>query len=124
MTSPVCKIFEHILVHQLLDHLTHNKLLYKNQFGFLSKWSTVAQLLTCIHDWVLALDRGLSTDVIYIDFVKAFDSVCHSKLLHKLHGYGDRGFVLDWIKEFLVGRLQRVKNQFLNPVRKSGPVFF
>ena len=109
LTSPVCKVFERILAENLLGHLTYNDLLYKNQFGFLPMRSTVSQLLTCVHDWVSALDKGLSTDIIYVDFAKAFDSVSHRKLLYKLHAYGIRGYVKDWISEFLIGRVQRVK---------------
>ena len=30
------------------------------------------------------LDKGLETDIIYLDFSKAFDSVCHQKRLSKL----------------------------------------
>ena len=47
-------------------------------------------------------------DSIYLDFAKAFDSVPHKRLLLKLEGYGVGGRVLGWIKDFLMGRRQRV----------------
>ena len=40
--------------------------------------------------------------------MKAFDSVPHRRLLHKLKGYNITGNVHSWIKEFLIGRQQRV----------------
>jgi len=49
------------------------------------------------------------TDVIYFDFKKAFGTVCHNKLLHKLKSYGIRGTLLSWIEVFLCGRSQSVR---------------
>jgi len=42
----------------------------------------------------------------YIDYSKAFDVVCHNKLLHKLAAYGIAGNLLSWIGNFLWGRSQ------------------
>ena len=47
-------------------------------------------------------------DCVFIDFKKAFDSVCHNKLLIKLAAYGINGNLLGWINSFLSGRKQRV----------------
>ena len=49
------------------------------------------------------------TDVIYLDFCKAFDSVPHLRLLNKLQAYGISGKLLTWIKCFLNNRRQRVR---------------
>ena len=46
-------------------------------------------------------------DCVFIDFKKAFDSVCHNKLLIKLAAYGINGN-LGWINSFLSDRKQRV----------------
>ena len=48
------------------------------------------------------------TDVILLDFSKAFDKVSHKKIIHKLHGYGIRGKTLSWIKAFLNDMSQTV----------------
>ena len=50
-----------------------------------------------------------STDIIYIDFAKAFDSISHSKLILKLKSYGLRGKLLSWITAWLSDRTQSVK---------------
>ena len=55
-----------------------------------------------------AIDRGEEVDVIYLDFAKAFDKVPHKRLLSKLKGYGIKGKIYDWIKDFLSNRKQRV----------------
>ena len=51
---------------------------------------------------------GKQTDIILLDFSKAFDKVNHEKLIFKLHNYGIRGKTLSWIKAFLNGRSQTV----------------
>ena len=38
----------------------------------------------------------------YLDFYKAFDKVPHRRLLIKLQGYGIKGKLFEWIKDFIV----------------------
>ena len=54
------------------------------------------------------LEKGTRTDMIVLDFAKAFDKVNHSLLVHKLHHYGIRGETNQWIKNFLKDREQVV----------------
>ena len=54
------------------------------------------------------MQSGTQTDVIVMDFSKAFDKVCHSKLISKLHSYGICGKTNNWIKAFLNDRTQSV----------------
>ena len=51
---------------------------------------------------------GKQTDLILLDFLKAFDKANHSKLIWKLHQYGIRGNALTWIRAFLDNRSQTV----------------
>ena len=55
-----------------------------------------------------ALDKKKSTDVIILDFTKAFDTVPHRRLLYKLKHYGISDQLISWISSFLIGRSQRV----------------
>ena len=54
------------------------------------------------------MQMGKQTDLILLDFSKAFDKVAHEKLLLKLHHYGIRGDTQKWIKDFLDKRKQAV----------------
>ena len=54
------------------------------------------------------LEKGKRTDMIVLDFAKAFDKVNHSLLTHKLDHYGIRGETNSWIKDFLKDREQAV----------------
>ena len=56
-----------------------------------------------------AVDRGhKQTDLIIMDFAKAFDKVPHRRLLHKLHYYRIRGSTFKWINSLLSGRTKQV----------------
>jgi ribonuclease P/MRP protein subunit RPP40 len=55
-----------------------------------------------------AMENGNPIDLVYTDFSKAFDTVPHERLLHKLKAYGISGQLLAWIRDWLVGRVQRV----------------
>ncbi|XP_069108974.1 uncharacterized protein [Argopecten irradians] len=85
-----------------------NNLFTKEQHGFRQGRSCTTQLLECLEDWTISMDEGHNTDVIYLDFSKAFDKVCHSLLLHKLEQYGFKGRELRWIWNFLTDMDQRV----------------
>ena len=47
--------------------------------------------------------------VVYIDFQKAFNVVCHCKLFAKLFNYGIRGTVLLWLKNFFADRTHQTR---------------
>ena len=66
------------------------------------------QLLTVMNEWTEALDDVIQIDTVYLDFCKAFDSVPHKRLIKKLEGYGIKGILLEWFKNFLNRRQQRV----------------
>ena len=50
----------------------------------------------------------MKTDLILLDFSKAFDKVPHKRLLYKINYYGVRNSTLWWIGDFLGGRTQQV----------------
>ena len=70
--------------------------MYDLQHGFREK-SCETQLVMMVKDLARNANVGKQTDIILLDFSKAFDKVNHSKLLWKLHHYGISGQVLGWI---------------------------
>jgi hypothetical protein len=54
--------------------------------------------------WRRALDNKQVVGIIFIDFKKAFDSVCHPILLQKLQALGISGDIWLWIKDYLQDR--------------------
>ena len=108
LISISCKIMEAAVRETILTHLKRNSLLSTRQFVFLGGRSTILQLLTFLDKCVDAISRGNVTDVVYLDFQKAFDTVPHKRLMVKLQAYGISGVILNWINAFLDGRTQRV----------------
>lgn len=109
LTSNIAKIAEkhvHFLVSQ---HCHANSIISSKQHGFCSGKSTVTQIFSSVHFYTEQINQKGNTDVIYMDLAKAFDSVCHEKLIHKLKGYGFSGNLLQFLKNFLQNRLQSVK---------------
>lgn len=86
----------------------NNNILCRQQHGFRSKHSCESQLLGLAEDLTSCLEKGKQTDVIVLDFSKAFDKVSHSLLIHKLEHYGITGTVKQWIHNFLSDRRQGV----------------
>ena len=108
LTSITCKILEHILASNIMRHLEGNNILYELQHGFRESKSCETQLISLLHDLAQNLDHGVQTDLISLDFAKAFDTVPHSRLLYKLNWYGIRGNIHTWISSFLANRTQSV----------------
>ena len=65
-------------------------------------------LLLTFHDWANTLNQHGQVDAPPLDFLKAFDKVSHTKLLHKLAHCGINGKTLVWIAAFLLNRTQFV----------------
>ena len=108
LTCVCCKIMEHIVCKHILDHLELHHILTTLQHGFRHGHSCETQLLLTLHDITQIYDKKQQIDVAILDFSKAFDTVPHERLLHKLHHYGIEGTTLSWIKAFLTNRSQRV----------------
>jgi hypothetical protein len=108
LTSVCCKIMETIVKGKVMSYLETNNILSSCQYGFRSYHSTVSQLLFCTDEWTKKIDSKKNVDVIYFDFAKAFDTVCHNKLIQKLSAIGISGNLLLWIQSFLSNRTQKI----------------
>ena len=108
LTSVPCKLLEHIICRHILNHLETNKILSNLNHGFRSGYSCDTQLLTTVHDLLTSFENKHQVDIAILDFSKAFDTVPHNKLLHKLLHFGISGPLHDWLSSFLTQRTMQV----------------
>ena len=102
----ISKVHDRCLVTRLVLHV--QEILYTYRHGFQKGKSCVTQLLEVFHEIGSALDRGFESDIIYLDFAKAFDSVCPAKPVSKLKAFGIGDPLLKWFQSYLTERKQRV----------------
>ena len=89
-------------------HLRGNNILTPLQSRFIPGNSTVNQLTFLYNTFCHALDEGKEIRVVFCDIKKAFGRVWHAGLLHRLRACGVSGSLLDWFKDYLSNRQQRV----------------
>ena len=79
-----------------------------SQSGFLPGDSSIAQLLSTIHEIQTAFDNNPTVDMrsVFLDISKAFDKVWHDGLIFKLKLYGAEGELLSLLKNYLQNREQ------------------
>ena len=100
------KILEKIIYKRLTDFFTENNVLNEGQFGFRQSHSTIQAVQTAVHSIVNTMNTSNYCMGIFIDFSKAFDTIKHNILLHKLSHYGIRGLAYDLISDYLSSRKQ------------------
>ena len=88
--------------------INKHSILCNNQFGFRENHSTHMALLDIIDSITQHLDNRCYTLGVFIDLSKAFDTIDHNILLHKLENYGIRGTALSWFQSYLSNRMQMV----------------
>ena len=118
LLSCFSKIFEKLICTRIYTYLTKNKLIYDNQFGFRSNYSTNHALISIIERIRSLVDTGHYVCGVFVDLEKAFDTVNHKILCEKLNYYGLRGNVNDLIRSYLSNRKQFVSiNGFVSETR-------
>ena len=116
----ISKVIEKVVAEQLIAHLDSKSLLHPMQFGFRKKHSTETACCYFLEEIKTNLDQGGVVGAVFLDLRKAFDTVNHEVLLHKLRNYNLSINVQNWINSYLSGRHQCVRvNGTLSPSRAS-----
>lgn len=102
------KAFEKILHYRLNNFFQRIQLLSESQHGFRKGRSTESALLELKEHVLINIQKKLITLALFIDFSKAFDSLDHKILAHKLSICGIRGKPLSLIRSYLTNRSQYV----------------
>ena len=83
-TSIPCKLLEHVIYTNVINHLEKQGYLNDKQHGFRSSRSCESQLALTVNDLAKILDDKGQVNIIIMDFCKAFDTVPHEILLAKI----------------------------------------
>lgn len=102
----ISKVLEKILHKRIYHYLTENLIISKRQYGFRPKLSTSDALCTFLSDTYDQMNSNNTTIAAFLDLSKAFDTIKHSILFHKLNNYGIRGQPLSLLKSYLSQRTQ------------------
>ena len=103
------KVIEKVVAEQLIAHLDFKSFFHPMQFGFRKKRSTETACCYFLEEIKTSLDQGGVVGAVFLDLCKAFDTVNHEVLIHKLAKYDISTNVLNWIKSDLINRKQCVQ---------------
>ena len=116
LLSAISKVFEKTAYNQLYSYFKINKLFYKSQYGFRDEHSTELASIELIDRILMDLDKKKNPVTVYMDLSKAFDTLDHKILMHKLKYYGVNGPAFAWFNSYLSNRSQYVE---INSVKSS-----
>ena len=110
----VSKVFERIIHNQIYEYFSKHELFYKSQYGFRQNHSTELAAIELIDRIIKQMDINCVPINIFLDLSKAFDTLDHNILLHKLRYYGINGKSLELLDSYLKNRFQFVEFQNTN----------
>lgn len=103
------KILEKLFAIRLNKFLNEFKILSNSQYGFRPNHSTATAIMELTEEITNAIDKKHYLVSIFVDLQKAFDTLDHKILLHKLYKYGIRGVAHQWVTSYLKNRSQFVE---------------
>ena len=115
LTSVPGKVMEQVILNAITQHVQDNRGI--SQHGFMKCKSCLTNLISFYDQVTCLVDEGKAVDVVYLDFIKAFDMVSHSIVLEKLATHGLDRYIC-WVNNWLGGQAQRV---VVNEVKSSWP---
>ena len=105
------KIYEKILTNALTQFTENKGFISPLQAGFQPMRDCQEQILRLHEDILTSFEYRGATDAIFLDISKAYDSVWHEGLIHKLRDLGVQGNLIHILVDFLYDRRYMVRTQ-------------
>ena len=102
------KIFEKQIFTRLSNFLDKHSVLIPSQYGFCPNRSSTHAILDIVSTTYDDINNKKYVGMVMLNLTKAFDTVCHKRLLLKLGYYGIRGTAYNLLKSYLSNRSQYV----------------
>ena len=129
------KVFERLVLLQLLSFIENNHLYKDTMTGFRKGFNTNNALIKFRDDILKSMKSGEVTLAVLIDFSKAFDTISHEVFTTKLYSLGFSNQFITWVFNYLSYRQQfvqiddkksRTSKSFFGVPQGSilGPIFF
>ena len=103
------KIYEKIILNRIKNHENKHQYLIPEQFGFREQRNTVQQLYRVSNHISTNFNLNKATALALLDIEKAFDTVWHEGLIHKLANYNFPIYILKILQSYLENRTFIVK---------------
>ena len=112
--------------NRLLSLLEQHHFFFQQRLGFRKNHGTSHVLAFLTYNITESLANKTPTLGVFLDLSKANDTIDHSIMLSKLEHSEIRSIALDWIKSYLIGRMQKVEcfgilSNSVNPMKWGVP---
>ena len=114
LATNISRSSEKVIYDQTYSYFQNNVIFYSSQYGFRQGHSSEYAALELIDKITQHLDRNKTPINFYLDLSKAFDTLDHSILIHKLKFYGIKGTALQLFQSYLSNRLQCVEYDIMS----------
>ena len=104
----VSKVFERLMHDQIYNYFQINKIFFESEYAFRPNHSTEFSTLELIDRIIFEMDKNNTPLSIFMDLSKAFDTLDHQILLHKMKFYGFANNSFNLIASYLSNRMQYV----------------
>ena len=107
--TALSKVFERIVLNQLITFIEHNNIYKDTITGFRKGFSTANALTKFRDDILKCMNSNEVTLAVLIDFSKAFDTISHESFIKKLNNLGFGKDFITWVLSYLSDRKQYIQ---------------